>query len=125
MLLARTGRNRRGRIGGSGLPRREVAITRARREFTFSVRRDDFHLNGAERAIFFGVGWIIAEGVLVADVARYLIANIVHVVDVFWKIGNAAGDRGNIFQSAHGLFAVLFILIAEQANAVNHHIGFL
>jgi len=49
----------------------------------------------------------------------------VHVVDIFREEGDASGGSGNIFQSAHGLLAVLAIFVTEQANRVDHHVGFL
>ena len=112
-------------VGGGGLAGGEVAIAGAGGEFAFAAWGNDVHLNGAEGAIFFGVGGIVAEGVLIADVTCDLIANVVNVVDVFREKGYATGGGRNVFQGAHGLLAILFVFIAKKADGVNYDVGFL
>src|SRR5205807_10146027 len=44
---------------------------------------------------------------------------------VFREVGDTAGRIGDFFQRAHGLFAVLFVFVAEKADSVNHYVGLL
>ena len=113
------------RIGCGGLVGCEVAVAGAGGKFAFAAWRNDVYLNGAESTVFFGVGGIVAEGVLVADIASDLIADVVNVVDIFRKECDATGSRGNIFQGAHGFLAILFIFIAEKTDGIDNDVGLL
>src|SRR5205814_4768889 len=115
-LLAGAGGSCGGRWGvrSGGLVRSEVAVAGASGKFALAVGRNDLNLNGAEGAVLFCIGRVVAESVLIANVASDLIANAVHVVDIFREEGDAAGGSGNIFQGAHGLLAVLAVFIAEE-----------
>src|SRR5207253_7584899 len=93
--------------------------------FAFAARGNDVYLNGAESTVLFRIGRVVAEGVLVADIASDLIADVVDIVDIFRKEGDAAGGRGNIFQGAHGFFLILFVFVAEETDRINDDVGFL
>src|SRR5271157_36595 len=53
---------------GAGRARRIVAVPGAGYELAAAVRRNHLHLDGAEAAVALGVGWVVGEYVLVADV---------------------------------------------------------
>lgn len=103
----------------------EIAVAGAGGEFAFATRGNNVYLDGAEGAVFLSVGGIVAEGVLVADIASDLVANVVNVVDTFRKECDATGGRGNIFQGAHGFLTILFVLIAKKTDGVNDNIRLL
>src|SRR6267154_5796637 len=112
-------------VGGSGLVGSEVAVAGAGGEFAFAARGNNVHLNGAESAVFFGVGRVVAERVLVADIASNLVADVVDVVYIFRKKCDAAGGRGDILQGAHGFLAILFVFVAEKADGIDDDVGLL
>jgi hypothetical protein len=103
----------------------EVAVAGTGDQFAFAPGRNDVDLYGTESAVLFGVGGIVAEGVLIANVAGDLIADIVNVVHIFRKEGYSTGGGGNIFQGAHGFLAILLVLIAEETDRVDDHVGLL
>src|SRR5258705_8976770 len=113
------------RVGSGSLVRGEVAVAGAGGKFAFAARGNDVYLHGAESAVFFGVGGIVAERVLIANVASDLVADVVDVVDIFREEGHTTGGGGDIFQGAHGFFLVLLVLVAEKTNGVDDHVGLL
>ena len=78
------------RIRCDGLAGSEVAVAGASGEFAFAARRDDIDLHRAEGSVFFSVSRVVAKRVLVADIARDLVTDVVHVIDVFREKRNAA-----------------------------------
>src|SRR5713101_8970201 len=98
-----------GRTGGAA--GRVVAVAGARDELAASARRNHFDLNVAERAIALGVRRIVRQRVLVANVVRDLPADVVHVLDVFREVREAAGSLRDLLESAFralGVFLALF-----------------
>ncbi len=112
-------------VGGGGLAWGEVAVAGAGGEFAFAARGNDVDLNGAKGAVLFSVGGVVAESVLIANVAGDLVADVVDVVHIFREEGYTTGGGRNVFQCAHGFFAILFVFIAKKADGVNYDIGFL
>lgn len=109
----------------AGSAGRKITVAGAGGELASAMRGNDVDLNGAESAVLFGIGRVVAERVLIADITSDLIADVVHIVDVFWEEGHTAGSRGDIFQGANGFFAVLFVLITKKPDRVNDDIGLL
>ena len=68
---------------------------------------------------------VVRQCVLVADVVRHLLADVVHVFDAFREIGDAARRLGDILQRPPRSLGTLFALLAEQSNRVDHCIGLL
>src|SRR6266403_5518658 len=68
-----------------------VAVAGAGDELAAAARGDHFHLDGAVGAIAVGVGGIVGQNVLVANVVSDLLADVVHVIDVFREERQAAG----------------------------------
>src|SRR5271163_2973828 len=111
--------------GGSGGVGGVVAAASAGYQLAAAARGDDFHNDVAEGAIALGVGGIVGQGVLVADVVGDLFADVVDVVDVFRKVGQAARGFGDVFEGFPGVLGALFAFLAEQTDGVDHRIGLL
>src|SRR5438105_2233443 len=99
---------RRGVLAGG-----EISIAGTCGELAAAARGNNVDLYRAEGSVFFDVGRIVSEGVLVANVAGHLIANVMNVVDVFREKRHATRTSGNILQRAHRFFAILLVFIAE------------
>src|ERR1700733_3645309 len=79
------------------------------------------HVNRAKSALVDGLGGVIADGVLLTDILRYLPGNGVHLVQVFGKKGNTASlIRQQLERSfgAMGLPAAAGVVV-EQTYRVN------
>src|ERR1700682_4171933 len=85
-----------------------VAVAGAGDELAAAARGDHFHLDGAVGAVAAGVGGIVGQNVLVANVVSDLLADAVHVIDVFREEGQAAGGRRHFLEgiAAGVVFAV-------------------
>src|SRR5579872_194522 len=111
--------------GGAGAAGGVVAVAGAGYQFATATGRDDFHLDGAVGAVALGVGRVVGQSVLVANVAGDLFAYIVDVVDIFREEGQATGSLGQLFQGLLGFLGILFTLFAEQADGVDDGVGLL
>ena len=73
-----------------------------------------------------GVGRIVGQGVLVADVVGDLRADGLRVVHVFREKRQAAGGIGQFAERGarlfHGAMIVLDVVVAEQAHGINQGI---
>ncbi len=117
--------NRRGRWERSSHCACGRQVFRAGGKFSAAVRGDHFDLDSTERAVAPGIRRIVSQGVLVPDVVGDLQTDVVHVRDVFREIGKAAGSLGDIFESFFGALGALLAFLAEQADRVDHSVGFL
>src|SRR5713226_3497478 len=102
-----------------------VAVACAGNEFAAATRGDHFHGDGAEGAVTARVGGIVGQRVLIANIVSDLLANVVHILDVFREIGQPAGGNRDLFKGPPGALGVLFAFLAEQANRVDYGGGFL
>src|SRR5258707_1165224 len=89
-----------------------VAVAGTRDESAAAARRDDLHLHGAECAIALGVGRIVGQRVLIANVVRDLLADVVHVFDVLREVSEATRGFGNFLERALGALGALFAFFA-------------
>src|SRR5580704_5209850 len=89
-----------------------VPVTSASGEFATTAGWDDIHLYGAKSAVAFGVGRIVRERILIADVVGHVFANVLHVGYVFREKSQAAGGFGDFFQCPFGAFGVFLALFA-------------
>src|SRR6266513_2741338 len=64
-----------------------VAVARAGYEFAAAMRGNHFHLDGAKGSVAAGVGGIVGQNVLIANVMSHVFADVVHVIDVFREEG--------------------------------------
>ena len=119
-----------GDVNSSGCERAKPTSISARnsrcgcaRKACRALRRNQLHLHGAKSSVFRRVGGIVAEGVLVANVAGDLLADRPHLVEGFGEISHAAGDFGKFRQFflrlAHHFLVVLAVVVAEYADGVN------
>src|SRR5204863_1310131 len=99
-----------------GTARSVVAVARAGDELAPPARRNHFHLDGAERAIAARVRGIVRENVLVANVVCDLLADVVHVVDIFREVCQPARRSGDLLEHFAGALGFLLVLLAEQTN---------
>src|SRR6202034_2412298 len=79
------------------------------------------HVNRTEAALVDGLGGVIADGVLLADILRDLPGDGVHLVQVLGKEGNTASLIGKQFErpfGAMGLPAAAGVVV-EQTYRVN------
>src|ERR1700722_20879078 len=105
--------NRRGFAG-------VVAAAGAEAEFAFALGFDQVDFHGAEGPVGGRVGGVVAQGVLVANVARDLDAYRVDVFEPSRKESEPAGGFGEFGQVLGGFayhFLVVFpIVVAEDAD---------
>src|SRR5215472_5261812 len=111
--------------GGGVIERGVVAVARPCHQLASAVRRNHFDGHAAEGAVAPHIRRIVGQGVLVADVMRHLLANVVHVFDVLREIGNAAGSSSDVFQRALGLLRALLAFLAQQPDGVDHRVRLL
>src|SRR4029077_14204895 len=109
-------------VGGAG---GVVTGAGSRHESAAAAWRDNFDLDSAERAIAPGVGRIVGQRVLIANVVRHLLADVVHVFDVLRKIREATGGFGDFLKRASCTLGALFALFAQQTDGVDDRIGLL
>src|SRR5882724_893620 len=102
-----------------------VAVAGAGGKFAAAARWNHFDLDSAIGAVFSDVRRVVGERVLIADIFGNLLADVVNVFYVFREVRDAAGGIGNFLQCAHGLFAILFVFVAEKTDGVNHDVGLL
>src|SRR6266849_2422888 len=102
-----------------------VAVAGAGDEFAAAARGDDPHGDGAERAVAAGVGGVVGQNVLIANVVSDLFADVVHILDVFRKVGQAAGGSGDLLERFAGVLGFFLVFLAEKADGVDHRIGLL
>src|SRR6266478_340698 len=113
------GRSTAGAAGGV------VAVAGSRDESAAAAWRNDFHLHGAERAIAPGVGRIVGQRVLIANVVRDLLADAVHVFDILREIRKTARGFGDFFERASCALGAFFAFFAQQTDGVDDRIGLL
>src|SRR2546428_18165 len=98
---------------GGGAAGGVVAVAGAGNKFAAATRGDNFHGDGAEGAVTARVGGVVGQRVLIANVVRDLLANVVHILDVFREIGQPAGGNRDLFKGPPGALGVLFAFLAE------------
>src|ERR1700722_14506748 len=112
--------NRRGFAG-------VVATASAETEFAFALGLDEVNFHGAESAVGGGIGGIVAQGVLIANIAGDLHTDRVDVFEARGEESQPAGgfsEFGEIFGGfANHFFIVLAIVVAEDADGINHGVG--
>jgi len=77
-----------------------------------------FHANLAEASGLLGMGGLVSDGVLIADVVRDVAADLVDFVERLGKKSYAAGTLGNDLERTLGKFRMLFV--AQDPDGVNH-----
>src|SRR5712692_6150415 len=111
----------RGSLFGRGV----VAVAGAGDELAAAARGNHIHVDGTEGAVAIGVGGIVGQNVLVANVVSDLFADVVHVIDVFGEEGQAAGGRGDLLERFAGALGFLPVFLTEEADGVDHRVGLL
>src|SRR5229473_3416808 len=67
-----------------------VAVAGAGDQLAAAMRRNYRDGHGAESAVTAAVSGIVSQNVLVADVVRDLLADVVHVIHIFREVSQAA-----------------------------------
>src|SRR5580704_9695198 len=75
-----------------------VAGTGAHGKFSSAAGRRYLHRHGPESSIVGGIGGVVGDRILIADIVGDLRANRFRVVRGFWKEGQAAGGVGQVAQ---------------------------
>src|SRR5580704_387798 len=104
---------------------RVVAVASAGDKLAPAMRRNHLHADRSERSVLLGVGRIVGQGVLVADIVRDLLADGVHVINAFRKKRQAARCFGDMLQRFHGVIFLFPFFVAEQTDGVNHRVRLL
>src|SRR5262249_2918604 len=76
-----------------------------------------YHLYSAVPTIGAGIGGLVSNAVLVADIVRYFLGDLVHFFDVLRKESYAAGLQRQRFQGALG--GALPVFRTEDADGIN------
>src|SRR5260221_14582235 len=100
------------RGAGVRAARRVVTVAGACDQLAAAARRDDLDLDSAERAIALGIGRVVRECVLISDVVRDLLADVVHVFHIFRKVSQTTGSFSDFFERTFCALGALFALLA-------------
>jgi len=122
------------RWGSSGVCLQGIVTgTGADPEFRVTARCEGIHTNGAEGPVLFRIGGVIGKSILVPNIVSHLLAGAANLLERCWKIGLPASGFRDLFEnlgSPMSASTVCFeqpsgLFRAQQADRVNHGIGFL
>src|SRR5713101_846130 len=104
---------------------RVIAGTRPHLQFAVPAGPVQFHFYRAERAILEGVGGIVGQDVLVANVVGDLVADGFDFLHRPGEVGQSSGGRGQRLQALFRAVGGALALLAQQADGVDHRAGLL
>src|SRR5271168_3111992 len=116
------GKNRKSSVAGGGggfFGRGVVAVAGTGYQFAATARGHHGYGDGAESSVAVRVGGVVGQNVLIANVVSDLLADAVHVIHVFRKVGQTTGGGSDLFKGFACALGFLLVFLTEQADCID------